>query len=194
MPRWEPNAKLRLVDAALELFEEQGYEATTVAEIAARAGLTKTTFFRHFPDKREVMSAGQEAHSQLLADAIAQAPASVGALELVAGAVEALAASFPPQRRDFGRRLHRVIAAHSELRERTAAKTAGYTAAVGEALAQRGIPATAAAVAAELGMLAFNLAYAEWTETDTPAPLTELTRAKLAEIAGVSGALAAAVL
>ena len=61
MARWEPNASERLVRAAVDLFTEQGYDATTVTQIADRAGgLTKTTFFRHFPDKREVLFAGQE--------------------------------------------------------------------------------------------------------------------------------------
>jgi len=65
MARWEPNARERLVLAALDLFAEQGYDSTTVTQIAGRAGLTKTTFFRHFPDKREVLFAGQEVHSRL---------------------------------------------------------------------------------------------------------------------------------
>ena len=69
MARWEPNARERLVRAAVELFAEQGYEATTVNEIAERAGgLTKTTFFRHFADKREVLFAGQEIHGRIVAE------------------------------------------------------------------------------------------------------------------------------
>ncbi|MBI0381962.1 helix-turn-helix transcriptional regulator, partial [Streptomyces albiflaviniger] len=81
MARWEPNAQERLVRAALELFTEQGYDATTVNEIADRAGLTKTTFFRHFRDKREVLFAGQDTHTRLLADAIAAAPGPATPLE-----------------------------------------------------------------------------------------------------------------
>jgi AcrR family transcriptional regulator len=65
MSRWEPNARLRLVRAAIDLFAEQGYDNTTVTQIAERAGLTRTTFFRHFPDKREVLFAGQDTHSRL---------------------------------------------------------------------------------------------------------------------------------
>lgn len=58
MSRWEPNARGRLEQAALELYLEQGFDRTTVVEIAARAGLTERTFFRHFADKREVLFAG----------------------------------------------------------------------------------------------------------------------------------------
>src|SRR5436189_286777 len=67
MGRWEPNARQRLVRAALDLFSEHSYDSTTIAQIAERAGLTKTTFFRHFPDKREVLFAGQDTHSRRLA-------------------------------------------------------------------------------------------------------------------------------
>ena len=58
MGRWEPDARGRLVKAAMELYGERGFEQTTVAEIAERAGLTERTFFRHFADKREVLFAG----------------------------------------------------------------------------------------------------------------------------------------
>ena len=75
MVRWEPGARERLVLAAVDLFTEQGYDDTTVAQIAERAGVTRSTFFRHFSDKRELLVAGQETLSQLLAEGIADAPA-----------------------------------------------------------------------------------------------------------------------
>src|SRR6202000_2263091 len=85
--RWEPNTRERLIEAALDLFTEKGYDATTVTEIAERAGVTKMTFFRHSPDKREVLfAAGQEVHSQILADAIAAAPDPATPLQAVAAA------------------------------------------------------------------------------------------------------------
>src|ERR1700761_7292355 len=90
--RWEPNTRERLVRAAVDLFCEQGYDATTVSEIAERAGgLTKMTFFRHFRDKREVLFAGQEVHSRILADAVAAAPDPAAPLQVAAAAVDALA-------------------------------------------------------------------------------------------------------
>ena len=74
MVRWEPGARERLVVAAVDLFFEHGYDATTVAQIADRAGVTKSTFFRHFSDKRELLVAGQETLSRLLAKGISAAP------------------------------------------------------------------------------------------------------------------------
>src|ERR1039458_5560874 len=83
MARWEPGAGERLVVAAVDLFTEQGYDATTVTQIAERAGVTKSTFFRYFPDKRDILVAGQETLSQLLADGIAEAPVGASPLEAV---------------------------------------------------------------------------------------------------------------
>ena len=76
MARWKPGARERLVLAAVDLFTEQGYDATTVAQIAERAGVTRSTFFRYFPDKRDVLMAGQQTLSRLLAEGIAEAPAT----------------------------------------------------------------------------------------------------------------------
>ena len=88
MARWEPGARERLVVAAVDLFTEQGYDATTVAQIAERAGVTRSTFFRYFPDKRELLMAGQETLSRLLAEGIAEAPRDASPLEAVAAGLE----------------------------------------------------------------------------------------------------------
>ena len=189
MARWEPNALQRLVEAALDLFGEQGYDHTGVAQIAERAGLTKTTFFRHFSDKREVLFAGQETHCQMLADAIAEAPSSATPLEAVGAAVDALAVSFPSDRHAFAARLRTVIDVYSELQEREALKHAGYAAAMTDALRQRGVTDPTAIVAADLGVLAFKTAFARWTESRHPQALTELVRHTLDELRAASASL-----
>ena len=76
MGRWEPDARGRLEQAALELFEERGYARTTVGDIASRAGLTERTFFRYFTDKREVLFSGSGAVESLMVESIAAAPAT----------------------------------------------------------------------------------------------------------------------
>src|SRR3982751_1108427 len=96
MGRWEPGARERLVMAAVDLFIEQGYDATTVAQIAERAGVTKSTFFRHFPDKRELLVAGQQTLSRLLADGVAEAPDGVSPLEAVAAGLERASTAMGP--------------------------------------------------------------------------------------------------
>src|ERR1700712_733828 len=88
MSRWEPGARERLVIAAVDLFTEQGYDDTTVAQIAERAGVTRSTLFRYFPDKRDILAAGQETLSHLLADGIAEAPTGATPLEAVVVGLE----------------------------------------------------------------------------------------------------------
>ncbi len=190
MVRWEPNTRERLVRAALDLFAEQGYDATTVSEIAERAGgLTKMTFFRHFSDKREVLFAGQDTHSRILADAIAAVPDPVTPIQAVAAALAALAATFTDERREFSGRLLAVIAAHRELRERAAFKHIGLTEAMTEALQKRGVPDLTAGLAAELGLRAFDRAFARWADPASHQNLAELTRQALGELRAATAAL-----
>ena len=166
MARWEPGARARLVMAAVDLFTEQGYDATTVAQIAERAGVTKSTFFRHFPDKRELLVAGQEALSRLLAEGIAEAPQTASPLEAVAAGLERASSAMGQMNRELGPRLKAAIAASAELQERDALKSVGLAAAMTDALAARGVPDPIAHLAAEMGVLAFKRGYAEWLEAD----------------------------
>jgi AcrR family transcriptional regulator len=164
--RWEPGARERLVLAAVDLFTEQGYDATTVAQIAERAGVTKSTFFRHFPDKRELLVAGQEALSRLLAEGIAAAPPGATPLEAVAGGLERAASMMGPMNRELGPRLKAAVAASAELQARDALKSVGLAVAMADALVDRGVPDPTARLAAELGVLAFKAGYAAWVDAD----------------------------
>src|SRR6202050_4597065 len=125
MARWEPGARERLVVAAVDLFTERGYDATTVAQIAERAGVTKSTFFRHFPDKRELLVAGQETLSRLLDEGIAEAPTGASPLEAVAAGLERASSEMGPGDRDLGARLKAAVADSTELQERDALKSVG---------------------------------------------------------------------
>ena len=150
--------------AAVDLFTEQGYDATTVTEIAERAGVTKSTFFRHFPDKRELLVAGQETLSVLLADGIGAAPADAGPLQAVAAGLERACAEMGRANRELGPRLKAAVAASAELQERDALKSVGLAAAMTAALRARGVPETSAELAAELGVMAFKRGYARWAD------------------------------
>ena len=166
MTRWQPGARERLVVAAVNLFSEQGYDATTVAQIAERAGVTRSTFFRHFSDKREVLVAGQEALSRLLAEGIAAAPANAGPLYAVATGLERASSEMGPMNRELGPRLKAAVASSTELQERDALKSVGLAAAMTAALLSRGVPDPTAQLAAEMGVLAFKRGYARWSEGD----------------------------
>src|SRR6195952_5746003 len=120
MGRWEPGATQRLVVAPVDLFTEQGYDDTTVAQIAERAGLTKSTFFRHFSDKREVLAAGQETLSRLFTEGIAAAPGDASPLAAVAAGLDNAASAMTPFNRELAPRLEAVIATSTELQDRAA--------------------------------------------------------------------------
>jgi AcrR family transcriptional regulator len=184
MPRWEPDARERLVAAAIQLFSERGFDDTTVAEIADRAGLTKSTFFRYFPDKRDVLAAGQETLSRLFAEGIARAPADATPLTAVAAGLERAAEAMRPFNRELAPHLQAAIAASTELQERAALKQVGLAAAMADALRARGVSDSVARLAAELGVLAFRDAYATWAATDNQQEFSELARAALERLRG----------
>ncbi|MGH3505370.1 MAG: TetR/AcrR family transcriptional regulator [Nocardioidaceae bacterium] len=186
MPRWQPNPSERLALAALDLFEERGYEDTTVIEIAERAGLTKSTFFRHFPDKREVLFGGGTM-AGLLAHGIAAAPAEASPLEAVAHALDTVGReAFTPARRAFTARRRAVIATHPELQEREALKGLRLTASMTDALKQRGVPDLTSRVAAELGALTLTIAYERWSETANGDEFSDVARRTLSELQAAS--------
>ncbi|MDT0320358.1 TetR/AcrR family transcriptional regulator [Streptomyces millisiae] len=181
MGRWEPNARGRLQQAALDLYIERGYGQTTVAEIARRAGLTERTFFRHFADKREVLFAGSDELRELFASTVAAAPATAAPIDAVAAALDAAADSFR-ERRDHARRRQGVLAANAELQERELTKLAGLSAAVADALRRRGLPEPAASLTAEAGIAVFKVAFERWTAAAETRDLSDLVHESLDEL------------
>jgi AcrR family transcriptional regulator len=177
MGRWEPDARGRLAKAAMALYGEQGFEQTTVAQIAARAGLTERTFFRHFADKREVLFYGMEMMRDLLVRAVADAPASATAMDAVGAAFQA-AGGMLQENPERVRLRDAIVSANAELRERELIKLAAFTAAVAGALRDRGIPEPAASLAAETGTAVFKVAFARWVsqpgQPDLPGIFGEL--------------------
>jgi AcrR family transcriptional regulator len=185
MSRWEPNARGRLEQAALELFIERGFEQTTVAEIAQRAGLTERTFFRYFADKREVLFAGAGVLQEMLVRAVSQAPGSATPLDAIAGALEATAPLFA-ERGDYARRRQAVIVANAELQERELIKMSALAAAMAGALRERGTPAPEASLAAEAGIAVFRVAFERWTTEDCDPDLAKLIRESLDQLKDVT--------
>jgi AcrR family transcriptional regulator len=160
MSRWEPDAPARLQEAAFELYSERGYDQTTVAEIAARAGLTERTFFRHFADKREVLFEGGDRFRATLVNAVDAAPPSATTLEAVTAGIEAAGVVFPAL--ELIRRRHALILANPELQERELVKLASLATSLGEALRRRGVPDTAAELGAETGVAVLRIALTRW--------------------------------
>ena len=187
MVRWQPGAADRLRAAALDLFEEQGYEQATVAGIAERAGVTERTFYRHFADKREALFAGSERLEHGLVAGTAAAPHDSGDAGLVDAALAALAASFTPELRPFSRRRNVVLDANPALRERELLKLASLKAATITAFADRGMDADRSVLAAEVTLGVFHIAFVRWIADSQQREFADLQREALAELRAMLG-------
>lgn len=186
MPRSGAEARRRLQQAALELYRERGFDRTTTAEIAARAGVNERTFFRHFPDKREVLFHGEADLRDALTRAVADAPDGEGPLDVLLGAFRE-AAKILESNRAFSEPRHEVIAATPALRERELAKAASLTEAVAEALKRRGVPDRLAGLAAQTGWAAFHQAAQTWID-DPSESLDERLRQAFDDLRALSAA------
>ena len=185
MARWEPDAEGRLREAAMELYSERGYEATTVADIAERAGVTARTFFRYFADKREVLFAGSEELERRMVEAVAATSPSAEPMEAVAAGLYAAAEMFVG-RRDFALRRQAVVASTPVLRERELIKMASLATALSDALRDRGTPPALASLAAETGVAVFRVAFERWAAEPGEPDLADVMRATLADLTTLS--------
>ncbi|MFF8726985.1 TetR/AcrR family transcriptional regulator [Streptomyces sp. NPDC015171] len=185
MGRWEPNARGRLAEAALELYSERGYEQTTVAEIARRAGLTERTFFRHYADKREVLFGGAGDLEGLFVGAVADAPAAAAPIDALAEGLDAVSAAFV-DRRDYARRRHAVITANAELLERELIKLSSLADALADTLRSRGVTEPAASLAAQAGVAIFKVGFERWIAMADERTMAQQVREALTEFKAVA--------
>jgi AcrR family transcriptional regulator len=174
MPRWKPDAPERLQAAAFELFDEQGFERTTVAEIAQRAGLTQRTFFNHFADKREVLFGLSSEVQQAIVREIAAGDDTLAPLDAVVRALEVAADELFEDRRAAVARRYTILAANSELQERELSKNAALAEAIAAVLRERGCDAETAFLAAGGAMLAQQAAFQKWTQPGETRALRDL--------------------
>jgi AcrR family transcriptional regulator len=185
MSRWEPDAEGRLTKAAIALFDEQGYDETTVAQIAEAAGLTKRTFFRYFSDKREVLFNGSPELQHRWVGGIEAAPPDVGPMAAVSAGLDEVAEMFA-DRHAFARMRSRIIAANPELQERELIKLQSLTSAVQAVLVDRGVAVNAATLAAHAGVTVFHVAFARWVAQDDPAAFRRLMDESLQDLRSVT--------
>jgi AcrR family transcriptional regulator len=171
-----------LETAALDLFVENGYEETTVAQIAERAGLNRATFFRHFAEKREVLFGGEDVLAGLFADAIRAASPNATLTECLQAAFAAADVAMTPQQRAKAAQRVLVVTANSELQERGLLKHARIAGSMSAALRERGIDELSARLGAEVGMLAFTIAVERWMESADDEPFSPHADAALSEL------------
>ncbi|GAA2779197.1 TetR/AcrR family transcriptional regulator [Streptomyces rameus] len=185
MGRWEPDARGRLAAAALQLYSERGYEQTTVAEIAKRAGLTERTFFRHYADKREVLFSGAVDLQELFVREVAGAPDNAAPIDALALGLDAVAEAFA-DRWAYARTRHAVITANAELQERELIKLASLSAALAETLRGRGVAEPAASLAAEAAVAVFKVGFERWIGASEERDMAQLVREALTEFKAVA--------
>jgi len=188
--RWEPGARERLSAAALELVDEQGFDDTTTAQVAARAGLSERTFFRHFADKREALFAGGDRFEAAYVDAVVAAAPGASPWEVLVAGLAGGATFFSEERREHSRRRDRVISSHPALRERELLKLAALAGSVAAAMRERGIAEPTATLAAESCVTVFRIAFERWLRPDETRDLVTLqdeVLARLAELPPGSG-------
>jgi AcrR family transcriptional regulator len=167
MGRWEPDARGRMVAAAIDLFAEHGFEATTAGDIAARAGVTERTFFRHFADKREVLFDGSATMQQTSYDAIVAAPADATPLDAALAGMVA-AGTLLMDRRAYAVRRNEIVTANPGLQERELLKMAALTDSCAAALRERGVDDRAATLAAHSAVTVFHVAFVSWVSAKEP--------------------------
>ena len=171
------DARTRLQQAALDLFASDGFEAVTATQIAARAGVTERTFFRHFPDKREVLFDGQHVLLAALEEGLAQAPPDANELAALFHAFRSVVPLLEANR-PFSEPRQRIIAANSALKEREAAKITVLVEAMAKALAARSNSDLRARLAAATGIAAFAMVTTAWLEDGEPNLLTRLVESE----------------
>jgi AcrR family transcriptional regulator len=186
--RWQPDALGRLEQAAMDLYRERGFDNTTVAEIAERAGLTERTFYRHYADKREVLFGGARTLQEFLVGRVDDAGVSLSAIDAVLDAFMDAATVIFEERREFARKRQAIIAASPELHEREQVKLATLASALAEALRRRDVPEPAASLAAESGATIFKVAFERWTSDAGGPPLSEVIRACADELEAMTAA------
>jgi AcrR family transcriptional regulator len=179
--RWEPDARRRLQEAALALYAERGFEETTAKQIAERAGLTERTFFRHFGDKREVLFTNEEAVTQALVNAVADAPDDAPPLEAIAAGLQAAARHMQPRRQSLKQHAA-VIAMHPQLQERELIKQASMSAALADTLRARGLAPPSSKLLAEVSIVVLRVAFERWINQANDHPLEQLVGESLNQI------------
>lgn len=181
MSRWEPDARARMMRAAMDLFAERGFDDTTTGDIAQRAGVTERTFFRHFADKREALFDGSKTMDKIVAEAILAAPPSTAPLDAAITGVIA-GGELLTGRRDHAVHRSRIIDSHPSLRERELLKLAGLTEAAVAALRERGVAEPVAVLAAHTAVTMFQLAFTRWVAEDDPPDLGTCVTAAVARL------------
>ncbi len=184
MVRRIENAPERFGKVAIAMFRTRGYAETTVAQIAAEAGLTERTFYRYFADKAEVLFWRAGELQAEIVQAIAQARQPTP-LQRVTGAMEAAGSFFDGDRVNVITR-QKIIAAHDDFQERELMKMRSLAMAISAALKDQDVPEPSARMAAEAAVVIWRVAIDRWCVDRAKRKFPHHIRACLADLVGIS--------
>ncbi|MDP3894974.1 TetR/AcrR family transcriptional regulator [Nocardioides sp.] len=156
--------RTRLQTAAVELFAEHGYDATTVAQVAARAGVTEMTAFRHFPSKADLVL--DDPYDPVMVDALRRQDTGLPPLVRVARAVREAWREVPEPAAAHVRARMRVAAASPTLRGSLWRNTARTERMLAEQLVADGTPRPIARVAASAALAALMTSLLDWASSE----------------------------
>jgi AcrR family transcriptional regulator len=166
--RKKARTRASLREHALRLFREQGYQATTVEQIAGAAEVSPSTFFRYFPTKEDVVL--QDDMDTRLIEALEQQPPGLGPVAAARAAVRQMAASYTAADMDVLRETTALTLTVPEIRARALDELARAITVVAEAVAKRADrPADDLAVRAIGGaiigvIMAITIPWEGWSE------------------------------
>jgi AcrR family transcriptional regulator len=176
----KPPARVRLADAAFALFDERGYEQTTVDDIAERAGVGRTTFFRHYRSKEDVIFPDHDRLLELIDHRLATSSHST-ALVAVSDAVRLVLLHYLDEG-DLARQRYALTSKVAALRDREIASVARYQRLFREFIAAwMGDPTKSASLRAELMaaavVSAHNHVLRRWLRGESADPVAEVDEA-----------------
>ena len=184
MPRWKHGSKERLKLAAMDLFEEQGFQNTSAVQIAKRARLTTRTFFRYFPDKQAILFDDADALCATLVGEVLRMTDQSGPLLAVTRALTAFDwLSLAP--RESQRRRYEMIASNPDLLERELIKQQQMVDGFTSALRAGGVDPPTADLAARVGVQVFQSAYRQWLATDQDADLAMAVETAMSNLSAI---------
>ncbi len=186
MTRWEPGARERLATAALELFVEQGFAATTIPQITDRAGLTTRTFFRHFTDKREVLFGAEDDLPAVVDAQMQQAPAGMNPIQMIEIGLRQVANDRFDGLHEYLRTRRSIIRSDSGLRERELRKSLVLADAASAGFRSRGLDDLTATLSAHISVTAFDIAIDRWLDQDEPPALADIVTETLAALRAIT--------
>ncbi|KQQ06359.1 MULTISPECIES: TetR/AcrR family transcriptional regulator [unclassified Rathayibacter] len=174
MTRWAPDAASRLHESALELFLEQGFAATTVPQIAERAGLTTRSFFRYYADKREVLFVGEEELPAVVARVVDEADPALAPMAVIHGGLRSIVLPRLELYRSELLRRWTIVRTDEALRERELRKLAIIHEGATEAFVRRGLAPLQAEVAGRLAVAVYDMTLERWLTGGAEEPLADI--------------------